>query len=118
MEGPFKVVFFSTLAALAIGSWLFFRRLDLDQRALWQPRVTLINSVVLGLFFIVPLIPWRNWLGLAVTLGFFAFLVYAAVYKTRTCTRCGKVTQPPNLVTAAEFCPKCGAKLAPTRLFS
>ena len=116
MSESFPSVYFAVWIALVIGSWLFLRRLDPKALKVWQPRIGLINLAVIAPFFFGPMLLTGNWLFVAVLIVFFAFLIYFGLLKTRVCESCGSATQPQNLFTAAEFCSKCGAKLAPTRL--
>ena len=116
MKNGFGVFYLSVFGLLALTHFLVWRRLDPKGRKKWHPRLTFLTMVLLGPFFVLPSILWRNWLFLGLTLAFFALMVFVT-RQTRVCEACGATVQPQQLVVAAEFCPKCGTRLTPTRLW-
>ena len=115
-EDAYAVVYYVTFAVVALGSWLFMRKLPPARKYYWMPRVNAIGIAVLGPFFIVPLLLNRQF-GAAVVFALaLVFIGYVSVAVVRVCKSCGHVAQPENLLAPAAFCPKCGTQLVAPRL--
>lgn len=117
MEAAFGTAYLVEFCGLALGAWLFSRRLDPAQKKYWQPRLSLASVVILAPFFVIPLLFWRQWLMLPITLIFLGFIAWGHAFRTRVCDQCGTIVPPQQLITPARYCPKCGAPLSREKIF-
>jgi len=100
------------MVAIAIGGWLFLRGKNPAAKRHWYPRLTAINSVIVFSLMSIILVAWQQPTGIIFIAVFGSLITYLSVTRTRVCEKCGRVSQPQNLISAPEFCPKCGAPLA------
>lgn len=112
----YAIVYFSVFFVLAIASWLFFRRLDPKGKKKWQPRLSLLSIVIIGPFLLLPPLAMGHWEFALIGGVVIGLLGFGSIKLTRVCEACGHIAQPQNLFSVASFCPKCGAKLTPSRL--
>lgn len=115
-DDVFAVVYFAVFAAVALGGWLFTRRLDPKRLKYWQPRLSVLSIIVLGSFLVFPVIQGQVWFFLIFLIPFFAWSIYYSIAKVRVCEGCGAVQQPQDLITTPQFCSKCGTKLSAASL--
>ena len=118
LDDLYAALILAVFGAVSIGWWLYSRRLDPKTLKRWYPRFALLALAFVTPFFLAPALKWGDQAFLPLAIGI-AVLAFGCVLilKTRICEVCGTVTHPQTLITAADFCPKCGAKLSATRLF-
>ena len=117
-DEAFAAVYFTVFAAIALGGWLYGSRLDPKALKRWYPRFSLFSIAVLAPFLLAPAFVWGNYVFGAIGCVVITLIAYIAVAKTRVCESCGTITQPQNLITPPDFCPKCGTQLSPNKLFA
>lgn len=100
----------------ALGEWIFLRGRDPEGKKKWGPRLLLLQLCLMASLFVALPIYMGWWLPLLFMLGFFGFLAYSTVSKSRTCEACGTVAQPMGLIKAVRFCPNCGEEVSPSPL--
>jgi hypothetical protein len=111
------VIYFAVFGVVALGSWLFMRRLSPEKKHRWYPKVSLAGIGILAPFFLAFPIMTGQIATLAVVIPAIAFIAYVNVAVVRVCKSCGRIAQPQNLVTPERFCPKCGAPLVASKVF-
>jgi hypothetical protein len=117
-DTAFAVVFLAVFAVIALGGWFYGRRLDPQALKRWYPRFSILCIAVLAPFLIAPMVVWGQYMAAVIASAVIVVIAYVAVAKTRVCEACGTVTQPQNLFTPADFCPKCGAALSPNKILA
>jgi len=75
----YLVVFFS----LAIGTWLFTRKLNPKQKHYWEPRLALFNIAIIGSLLLVPALVGGQLQFVFVGLAAIIFIGYISVAKVR-----------------------------------
>lgn len=113
----FPFVYFTIFFLLTIGSWFFTRKLHPKQKRIWVPRLSLLSIIVIGTLIILPSVVGGQYLFAMLGLAMLIFIGYVSVAKVRVCESCGHVAQPESLLFSAKFCPKCSAKLTPSKIF-
>lgn len=110
MNETILAIYLSVWLACAVGSVLFFWGRSPQFKKRWHRRVAAFDVIVIGGMLIAATIP--HWRMLFFFAGASLFIGWVAVFQTRVCPSCGKVSQPANLVSAPNFCRKCGMRLA------
>jgi hypothetical protein len=104
---------------LALGVWLFFRRLSVADKRKWHPRLSigagmLFVVCVLGISFLTDT-QWRT-PGLAISflallLAGVSLITWLNIKFTKFCDSCSATIVNTNWFQKIEFCQKCGARL-------
>ncbi|MDY6906114.1 MAG: hypothetical protein SWH61_15685 [Thermodesulfobacteriota bacterium] len=112
------IVYFIVFFIMLIGSTLFYRRKSPEFKKKWHVPVTLVNLIVIGGFlFAFAIMLVDSLIHIIPFVLMFIFILYISIFKTKVCGACGKTNQPENLITAPEFCSKCGEKLSQSKFF-
>ena len=115
-EAALAAVYFVVFTAIALGGWLYGRRLDPRVLKRWYPRFSLLSIALLGPLLLAPPLVWGQYVFAAIAGVVIVVIACMAVARTRVCETCGTVTQPQNLITPADSCPNCGAALLPNKI--
>ena len=117
-EKTAAVLWNSFWIALAIGLWLFHRRLSFAERRKWHPHL----NIGVGILFIVTTVafsfltntkwssPWLPVITFMVACVCVAGIVTLNIKMTKFCESCESAVVNNNWFQAFNFCPKCGAK--------
>jgi hypothetical protein len=117
IPGCLLLAYFGVFALLVGGQLLFLQGRSPREKKYWHPRLSLLNLVVIGGFLVVMVAASsRQSLPVIVTVLILAVMGFIAHTRILVCDQCGATAQPQSLVTAARFCPKCGAPLTRARL--
>lgn len=111
---PSSIAYFIVWTLVAIGYLILYRvRQDAAFRIRWHARITLVGTLLIGLFmFLVD----PSWLTLAFLIGFGGLIVYLNIAKTTICKTCGKIVQGINLIQKAKHCPHCGGETVRSKI--
>jgi hypothetical protein len=118
-ENTAGTLFFGIFIAVAIGFWLFNRRLSFTEKRKWHPRL----AIAFGIFFVALTVvhsflvntQWSSpWLAVTTFLVVFSGVTGITVLNikmTKFCERCEEAVVNNSFFRKFEFCPKCGTKL-------
>jgi len=113
-DDQLSTIFIIVWVGLVILCTMFFVGRDASFKKRWHVRISLICIAVIGGFMVFIVAKSVGALAvLPVVVGIVA-IGYLSVTKVRVCDSCGKTNQPQNLITAPEYCSKCGKKLSPS----
>lgn len=118
IDAAFAAVYFLVFTAIALGGWLYGKRLDPRVLKRWYPPFSLVSIAVLGTLLLAPPFVGGQYLLAAIAGVVIVAIAYIAVAKIRVCESCSTVAHPKNLVTPADSCPNCGAALSPNKIVS
>ena len=118
IDAVLAAVYFLVFAAIALGGWLYGKRLDPRVLKPWYPPFSLFSVAVLGTLLLAPPFVGGQYLLAAIAGVVIVAIAYIAVAKIRVCDSCGTVAHPRNLVTPIDSCAKCGAALLPNKIVS
>ena len=114
----FGIIYLAVFLFLIVGGGLIWRRLDMTQKKVWHPRLSLLTVLVLGPLIVLHMVVWGHWMFGVLGAAVIALIGYISVTKVRVCDKCGTVVQPDNFFVVARFCPNCSAQLSEQRLFN
>ena len=111
MNDTLVIAYFGIWFSFAVGTFLFFRGKDPAFKRRWHRPVAIVVMFVIGGMIVLMAGLMGDWRATAVFAVAALFFVWVGAFRTRVCLRCGKVSQPRNLVTPERFCGKCGTAL-------
>jgi DNA-directed RNA polymerase subunit RPC12/RpoP len=106
-------IYFAIWLGLAIStSVLYAVRRKPEFRIRWHARIVLAVGVAIGvsMFLVAP----QAW---PLILAGGGLITYLNLTRVTICAKCGRIVQPVQLVSKAEFCPHCGGKTVVSKLF-
>ena len=116
IDAVLAAVYFLVFTAIALGGWLYGKRLDPRVLKRWYPPFSLLSTALLGILLLAPPFVGGQYLLAAIAGVVIVAIAYIAVVKIRVCESCGTVAPPRNLITPADSCPECGAVLSPNKI--
>jgi len=114
MFQPISVgIYFAIWLGLAIStSILYAVRREPEFRIGWHARIVLAFGMVIGVGML--LVAREVWPFILAGGG---VITYLNLTRVTICAKCGRIVQPVQLVSKAEFCPHCGGKTVVSKLF-
>lgn len=116
IDAALAAVYFLVFAAIALGGWLYGKRLDPRVLKPWYIPFSLLSIAVLGTLLLAPPFVGGQYLLGAIAGVVIVATAYILVAKIRVCETCGTVAPPRNLITPADACVKCGSALSPNKI--
>jgi hypothetical protein len=107
------VIYFAIWAAMAIGGGSMLLQREPEFRIRWHARMVLLANLGIGIGMLLVFPYPFGWFMILLGGG---LITYLNISKTTICTQCGRIIQPVNLISKAQFCSRGGGKTAVSKL--